>query len=785
MSRRITYITALINGDPVRVREGLTVLDAARQAGIYIPSICYLENLKSYGGCRLCIVEIKGIKGFPTACTTPLEPGMEVLTKTTELQRLRSEILELILSEHPYTCLVCGDKKECMDFMHTTRKAGTITGCNFCTSNGDCELQDLIDYLDLKDVRYPISYRGIPPEKNNPFYDLDYNLCILCGRCVRICNEERNSNVLAFVQRGNTSIVGTSFNESQAEAGCEFCGACVDVCPTGSIAEKMGKWAGLPDRSTETTCTLCAVGCTMNVNTRGGRIVNVGPKPGGRTNPHQLCVRGKFLPADINHHPSRIATPMIRKNGKWIEVNWEEAIQYTAGKLEQYRGEQFGMICSAQDTLEENYSLQKFSRKVMGSNNIDLHLSYPDKELVKDIHSFNLSSSHTGTRDILKADTLLILGADASVSHPLLENRVRKAFTTGRTVLYANTHSTRTSQFANHEINYAAGEEYYFLYVLLAKLANPDGQFTKQNVAKAGKRSGVTGNELKPFVSALAGSRNLWVIAGDDLLRNASGRDTLRALGNLQFIKDGKANCTITFLGYEGNLYGGALSGAHPDLLPGFDPVTDKKAVRKWNKNWDTELSTGVGLACNEMLGNIKKDGIAALMVAGDIPPQKKLAKLKFLIQMNMFRTDLSEYADVVLPITSFLEHDGHFLTLDGKIKKLRRALAGPGKTKTIPGILSELAAAMSESGFSNSRPGSIWKEIQSFIQIPARDTGNGKHSFQPLTLKSPKETTDYPFRINLQHDHFTYRGNSLTALVPDLQAIVYTNDRIEKAKNG
>ena len=194
---------------------------------------------------------------------------MEIRTKTPELQSLRGEILELTLSEHPYTCLVCRDKKECTDFMHTTRKSSTITGCNFCTSNGDCELQELIDYLDLKDVKFPISYRGIPPEKKNPFYDLDYNLCVLCGRCVRICNEERNSHVLAFVERGNSTIVGTAFNESQIEAGCEFCGACVDVCPTGSISEKMGKWAGLPSQSRETTCVLCSVGCTMNVNTQG------------------------------------------------------------------------------------------------------------------------------------------------------------------------------------------------------------------------------------------------------------------------------------------------------------------------------------------------------------------------------------------------------------------------------------------------------------------------------------------------------------------------------------
>jgi len=271
------------------------------------------------------VVEVKNIRGFPTACTTPLVPGMEVVTVSPALQKLRREILEFSLSEHPFTCLICKDKKECTDFMHSTRKVSTITGCNFCTSNGDCELQELVDFLELDDIKFPITYRGIPPVKDNPFYDLDYNLCVLCGRCVRICNEERNSHVLAFVERGNTTIVGTAFGESQSAAGCEFCGACVDVCPTGSISEKMGKWRGNPDRSVKTTCMICPVACDMNVNTKDGKLIQIGPVPGKRTGPDQLCLRGKFLPAEISDHPARITTPLIKKENKWIEVSWDKA----------------------------------------------------------------------------------------------------------------------------------------------------------------------------------------------------------------------------------------------------------------------------------------------------------------------------------------------------------------------------------------------------------------------------------------------------------------------------
>jgi len=180
----MTYINLIIDGKPVKVSGGQTVLEAARQSGIYIPTLCYLENLIPYGGCRLCMVEIEKMRGLPTACTTPVADGMVIKTKTPELQKLRREILALTLSEHPYTCLICKENNECPEYMFSTRKVNRTTGCNFCSSNGDCELQDLVDYLEIKEIDYPIDYRELPVIKDNPFYEIVYNLCILCGRCL-------------------------------------------------------------------------------------------------------------------------------------------------------------------------------------------------------------------------------------------------------------------------------------------------------------------------------------------------------------------------------------------------------------------------------------------------------------------------------------------------------------------------------------------------------------------------------------------------------------------------
>jgi len=753
MNRKETHITALINGEPVKVPRGKTILDAAIQNSIFIPTLCHLENLKSYGGCRLCVVDIKGRKGYPTACTTPIEAGMEIKTKTPGIQKLRREILELTLSEHPYTCLVCKDKKECGEFMHSTRKAGTITGCNFCTSNGDCELQDLIDYLDLKDVRYPIAYRGIPPVKDNPFYDLDYNLCIHCGRCVRICNEERNSRVLAFIERGNSTIVGTAFAESQADAGCEFCGACVDVCPTGSISEKMGKWAGLPDKSTETTCTLCSLGCTMNVNTRQGRVINIGPKPGERMNPHQLCIRGKFLLGDITHHPSRITTPLIRRKDKWVEVSWDEAINYTASKLEKYRGNGFGMLGSNQDTIEENYSLQKFSYDIMKTENIDLLSGSLDVEQRKSLSS--LLSGSGGISELKKADTILLLGTDASLTHPLLENRIRKAYNNGVRILYVNQISTRTSQFSRSEIYIKKGNENIFLYMLIALLAKevvpelPAGlakYASKTIMSKALKSCSVKMENLQALVGSLAKTRNLCIIAGGTFMEGPTVKETIKALGNILYLKNGTSRCNIIIPEFTDYNNGSVLAGVHSNR------ITTR----------------------NEMLANIGREGISALMVAGDLPPDRKFKKLKFLVQLNMFATGLSEFADVFLPVTGLLENEGHFPALDGKIKKVRRTIPIQGTSRTIPAIITALAKEMGGIGFTD-KPGRIWKEIQEQIRKPEGKPKKLLLTFQPLNPSDRREASGKRMYTENGYGNSMYRGNKMANLVHDLQSLAET----------
>ncbi|MCD6565778.1 MAG: molybdopterin-dependent oxidoreductase [Bacteroidales bacterium] len=774
-------ISIKIDGNKFSVPDGITVLEAARLKNVYIPTLCWLENLVPYGGCRLCVVEIKNMRGYPTACTTPVANEMEITTNTQELISLRKETLELILSEHPYSCLVCKDKNDCTEYMHTTRKVSTTTGCNYCTKNGDCELQNLVEYLELSEIKFPITYRQIEPERNNPFYDIDYNLCILCGRCVRICNEERNSEVLSFIQRGNHAIVGTAFGESQMEAGCEFCGACVDVCPTGSISEKMGKWVGLPDRSTETTCLFCPVGCSMNVNTKNNRIINVGSKAGERTNPLQLCVRGKFVPGDIVHHPDRVLNPLIRKGNKWIEVSWKEAISFTAEKLKQYVGEKFGMIGSPHDYLEDNYILQKFTRKVMRSNNLDMLSAYPNSEILEKIHEHNNTFPPIEIDSIKDSDTILIIGSNGSVSHPIIENRIRKAYRNGTKIIFANPENNRTSPFSHNTLIFKNGRELLLLHTILSGLLrNRNGEETKNlklqlkglDFNSACNQLGISDSQVKSAVKLISDSKKLLIIAGDGILRGSNCIESFNALYNLQLLQKYPDNCRIMFLLSEGNYYGGTFAGMNPELLPGFEKPDNKKSLKKWSDHLKIKLNKTPGLSLDQMINNKGKDGIEALFVVGNIPGSHDLSGLKFFVQQNMFLTDISKYAHVFLPTTNFLETRGHIINIERKIKKLKQVIKAQGEARTPWKTLSMLAQAMGIEGFNIKKPEDIYEELQSQTDLSFSTNNKLAKTYLPVKITPFKKIQEHIVKESLEYNYLHYSGNDLATYIEDFKEI-------------
>ncbi|NUQ01190.1 MAG: (2Fe-2S)-binding protein, partial [Armatimonadetes bacterium] len=286
MSAEVTTHSALtIDGLEVSFEPGMSILQAAAAAGIDIPNLCAHPHLRPFGRCRLCLVEVEGLRGYPSACTTPATAGAVVRTESPELTALRRGALELVLTEHPTGCLLCGHQDDCLEHHGChSRRSGTVTGCRFCPNDQQCELQDMVERLGITDLDLEVSYRGLPVDRRDPFFDRDYNLCILCARCVRACDERRDAQAVALTFRGPRALVGTAYNRRLLETECQFCGECVDLCPTGALAERVNKWVGVPTAAVTTTCPFCSLGCQLEMRVREGQII--GARPVGD---EQLC----------------------------------------------------------------------------------------------------------------------------------------------------------------------------------------------------------------------------------------------------------------------------------------------------------------------------------------------------------------------------------------------------------------------------------------------------------------------------------------------------------------
>jgi formate dehydrogenase alpha subunit len=361
----------MVDHHSVTVPAGTKVLEAARRAGVCVPSLCSHRELSPFGGCRLCMVEIAGVRGYPLACDTVVAQDMRVTTDTVALREMRREILQLILSRHPCSCLVCSEREECGRSQSTIRKAGVTTGCGNCPKDGVCELQRVAEQIGVGDMTYPISYQGFAAEHDDPFFDRDYNLCVLCGRCVRMCQEVRGTAVLAFKYRGPKTLVGPAFAASHVEAGCEFCGACVSVCPTGALTEKVSKWDGAPDATEVSTCPLCSLGCRVELAHRDGRLSAVEGAFDSEVNHGQLCVRGRFCLPELTHHHSRAREPLLRRGAFTRVSSWDEALDEIAARLRGVASRGFLMLVSGDLTNEGIYAGQRLARVGLGSDGVD------------------------------------------------------------------------------------------------------------------------------------------------------------------------------------------------------------------------------------------------------------------------------------------------------------------------------------------------------------------------------------------------------------------------------
>lgn len=449
-------MTITINDKRLKARNGETVLQIAQRNDIRIPTLCYHKDLTPFGGCRLCIVEVKGRRAPLTACTLNAEDGMVIKTDTPRLQKLRKFTLQLILSEHPNACLICERESDCADFQECIKKSAVTFGCKSCPQNDDCELQDLVREMDIKTIPLPFNYRNLEVERYDPFFDRDYNLCILCGRCIRMCEEIRHAHTLQFHHRGPDTMVGTAFDLPHLESGCQFCGACVDVCPTGALRDRFSRYDRPPDKSIKTTCMLCSIGCALNINTTGGKMTCSTPRN------DQICVRGRFGIAPLVNHPKRITTPLLRKGGQLVEVGWEEALKFVSEQFGASRS-RTGILLSPQLTTEAIAKARSYAQ-ALGAR-IASPLSYCN------------TSSNYKLSQIKGHLAFLIVNTDMVGDFSVLLLKLRKKFKDKAVFIVIDTAGKTRARYADLVLNPKLGTEINLIKILTGptKVPNKSG----------------------------------------------------------------------------------------------------------------------------------------------------------------------------------------------------------------------------------------------------------------------------------------------------------------------
>ncbi|MBP1745889.1 MAG: putative formate dehydrogenase [Deltaproteobacteria bacterium] len=734
-------IAVTIDNKQVEVRPNITILQAARDNNIYIPSMCTLEHLPSYGACRLCIVEVDGLRGFPTSCTTPVEAGMVIRTDTAEIRGLRQEILKLLLSEHPASCLFCDEHDECKKFMGTIRKVGVTTGCRYCPNDERCELQEIVDKVGLTETSYPVYYRGFPVEKNDPFYDRDYNLCILCGRCVRVCNSVRLNGTLAFKQRGKLTTIGPAFDRTHLEAGCEFCGACVSVCPTGALSTKTSKWYGMADAQVATTCTLCSVGCRLMLQVKNDEVIDVLPDYDAVVDQGLICVKGRFAIPEYLNSPQRFTTPQKMTPVGYEVITWDQAFDVAAEKLSSVKPDDILVMVSPQLSNEDLFVAQQFVRQVLGSPPM---LSSVMFDLGNDLASFLDLVIHTSTYDLLEtAQGILSIGFDSTYGYTPIGIAVKRAAQKGAVLVTLGSCDSNLDMLSEASFQMDPSRWAGFLDAFTDGLARKGKGKAKGSKEWSGDVNTVTG--------MLADSSANILIVGPEVIFSSRRREVFE---RIKLFRDRLGWKIIVAHPYT-NLLGMLTLGAFPGVQPGELLQNGSKSVKFSIPPVDPT----------------KRKKLVYLIGEGrfDVIPD-----CDYLIYQNAIPPSSARQPDLILPSSLFPESPGTTINVEGRVLKLEKATGQYMDTKTDWWIITGIAERMKKGKFKYKDITSIHSEIKKqisdfragkkrveFTRIDFKDGGKWvKGSYKPDPENLPSATCA------------SYRGIPLGQVVAGMKVI-------------
>jgi len=701
-SKASDIVTLSIDGRDVSVPAGTSVMRAAAEIDNEIPKLCATDNVKSFGSCRLCLIEIEGRRGRPASCTTPVEDGMVVKTQTPHLQKLRKGVMELYISDHPLDCLTC-------------------------SANNDCELQDQAANVGLRDVRYGYegaNHLGEAKDTSNPYFDFDPSKCIACSRCVRACDEVQGTFALTMDGRGFASKISAGLpTDDFLTSECVSCGACVEACPTATLQEKSMTEIGKPDRTEITTCAYCGVGCTFRAEMRGEQLVRMVPWKDGKANRGHSCVKGRFAWGYANHQ-DRITSPMIRESidQPWREVSWDEALGYAASEIRriqnQYGRLSVGGITSSRCTNEETFLVQKLIRAGFGNNNVDTCARVCHSPTGYGLNAtFGTSAGTQDFDSVEHSDVILVIGANPTDAHPVFGSRMKKRLrgidgkpaaklividprridlvksphieATHHLPLQPGTNVAVLTAMAHVIVTEGLADEAYIRercdwdeYAEWAAFVSHERHApeTLEPVTR------VPSEELRAAARLFATGGNGAIYYGLGVTEHSQGSSTVMAIANLAMATGniGRPGVGVNPLRGQNNVQGACDMGSFPHELSGYRHVSDAATRALFEEDWGVPIDSEPGLRIPNMLDAAVDGEFKALYVQGEdilqSDPNTKhvsagLAAMECVIVHDLFLNETAHYAHIFLPGSTFLEKNGTFTNAERRIQLVNKVM--------------------------------------------------------------------------------------------------------------
>jgi formate dehydrogenase major subunit len=691
-----TLITLAIDGRSVTVPEGTSIMRAAAELGVKVPRLCATDSLEAFGSCRVCMVEIAGRKGFPASCTTPVEEGLDVRTQTDAVARLRRNVMELYISDHPLDCLTC-------------------------PTNGDCELQDTAGELGLREVRYGFAgenHLELDKDTSNPYFTFDSSKCIVCSRCVRACEEVQGTFALTIEGRGFESRVSAGQTESFMDSECVSCGACVDACPTATLTENTIIAQGIPEHSVATTCAYCGVGCAFRADVKGNEVVRMTPLKNGKANEGHACVKGRFA-FGYATHKDRITEPMIRDtiNEPWRTVSWEAAIEHAALRLKSIQAKHgrnsVGAISSSRCTNEEVYLVQKLVRAGFGNNNIDT--------CARVCHSptgYGLKTTlgeSAGTQafsSVALADVIIVMGANPTEAHPVFGSRLKRRLREGAKLIVIDPRTIELVHTPHINADYHLALNPGTNVALLNALAHVivaeelhDADFIAQRCdadafaqwmafisdprhapESTADVTGVDAPIVRAAARLFASAGNGAIYYGLGVTEHSQGSTAVMGIANLAMLTGnlGREGVGVNPMRGQNNVQGSCDMGSFPHELPGYRHISDPDVRALFEADWQVTLDPEPGLRIPNMFDAAIDGGFKGLYCQGEDVAQSDpntqhieaaLSSLECLIVQDIFLNETAKYAHVFLPGSSFLEKNGTFINAERRISPVRKVM--------------------------------------------------------------------------------------------------------------